>query len=185
MLLFKILFLSTYLMYGSAQPIKQDTIYKNHCLNTEEMKLYNLINDYRKENKLPPIPLSKSLSYVARQHTIDLYSNVKGLSHGWSTCIYNASKKETYTCMWLKPSEMTNYKGYGYECAYSVDWGDVGAEDALNTWKKSTPHNNVITNKSIWSTSKWNALGVGIYKNYATIWFGEDKDEENTPEICK
>ena len=130
-----------------------------------------LINKYRKEKKLPAIPLSKSLSYVARQHVKDLDINLKTMSHSWSTCNYNHSDNKTFNCMWLKPSELTNYKSYGYECIFSISDGGASAQEALNAWKKSINHNNVILNKSIWKSMNWNALGVGIYKNYAAIWF--------------
>jgi len=180
----KIFFISTLFLFYSQQDINTVSLCKKHCISNEEMKLYNLINEYRKENKLPAIPLSKSLSYVAKKHVMDMDENLKEMTHSWSTCKYNASNNKTFTCMWLKPSELTNYKSNGYECVYSISDGDVLAEEALDTWKTSTAHNNVILNKSIWSSMKWNALGVGIYKNYAAIWFGEDLDEEEIPNVC-
>ena len=182
--MFKVLLLSTFFIWQSQQISSPDISYQKHCISGEELKLFNLLNEYRKDKKLPAVPLSKSLSFVARQHVIDLYENVKTLSHEWSTCKYDASNKKTFPCMWLKPSELTNYKSYGYECAFSLSSGNVMAEDALKGWKGSQPHNNVILNKGMWSKMKWNALGVGIYKNYAVIWFGENEDEEGKPEVC-
>jgi len=163
----------------------QESSFKKHCISAEESKLYRLIIEYRKEKRLPEIPLSKSLSYVARQHVVDMDINLKTMTHAWSTCKYNPNDSKTFKCMWLKPSELTHYKANGYECVFSISGGGATAQDALNAWKKSPNHNNVITNKSIWKDMKWNALGVGIYKNYAAIWFGEDKDEEDTPVVCE
>jgi hypothetical protein len=161
-----------------------DTSYKNHCLSVEERKLYLLLNDYRKEKNLPPVALSKSLSYVAHMHMVDLFEKVGQLSHGWSTCAYNAKNSKTWPCMWLKPAEMTSYKAYGYECVYSISSGKAMAWDALAEWKKSTPHNNVIINKGIWADKKWLAVGVGIYGNYAAVWFGDEADTEDEPIAC-
>ena len=37
----------------------------------EEIKLYHLLMEYRKQNRLPIIPLSYNLSYVAKVHVWD------------------------------------------------------------------------------------------------------------------
>ena len=42
------------------------------CLTAEEKKLYDLIMEYRKSKKLPPIPLSTKLTLVAQTHARDL-----------------------------------------------------------------------------------------------------------------
>ena len=143
-------------------------------LSEEERKLYALINEYRVEQKLAPIPFSVSLTQVAQMHCKDLHENMGYLTHAWSTCKYEADDSKTYSCMWLKPMELTKYKGYGYECAHS---GYSKAESILNSWKGSQSHNNVIINKEIWADIQWKAIGVGIYKGYACIWFGEKLDE--------
>ncbi len=60
------------------------------CLSAEERTLYDLIMAYRKENKLGPIPLSESLTYVAQTHARDLTSHYtfdvrnKCNPHSWS-----------------------------------------------------------------------------------------------------
>ena len=38
----------------------------------EEMRLYNMLNEYRTANGLPAIPLSPSLTHVAQLHVRDL-----------------------------------------------------------------------------------------------------------------
>ena len=55
---------------------------------------------------------------------------------------------------------------------------------ALDGWKSSTPHNNVIINKKIWKDVDWKAIGVGIYGGYATIWFGEHLDNDGSPKVA-
>jgi hypothetical protein len=32
---------------------------------------------------------------------------------------------------------------------------------------------------------KWKVVGIGIYKKYAVVWFGEAEDKETKPIICK
>ena len=156
-------------------------------LSEEEQRLYTLIMQYRNQNGLKNIPLSSSLTYVAQLHCRDLEENIGYLTHAWSNCKYESGNSSTYPCMWDKPKELTKYKGYGYECAHGGNKLYVAnAESALNSWKNSSPHNAVILNQGIWNDNVWNAIGIGIYKNYAVIWFGEDKDitlnNFNTPQ---
>lgn len=170
----------------------------NVCLTENEMKLYNLVMQYRMNNGLPEIPLSTSLTFVAQQHCKDLVNNSPKTSlcnmHSWSTkgnwssCCYTSDHKAA-NCMWSKPRELTNYRGNGYEIAFYV-WSSANAnytatpEEALKGWQSSEGHNNVILNKSIWKSAHWNAIGIGIYRGYATIWFGEEKDMEAIPIVC-
>src|SRR5690348_12571833 len=70
------------------------------CISAEEMKLYNLITEYRKSKKLKAIPLSLKLTQVAHAHTHDLSENYQfdvdnkcnphsWSKHGkWSSCCY-------------------------------------------------------------------------------------------------
>jgi hypothetical protein len=162
----------------------------NICLTTNEQALYQLINQYRKENNLPAIPLSPALCFVAQTHAKDLMDNkvVKNNCNmhswsnkgNWSSCCYTANHAQA-ACMWNKPRELTNYKGDGYEITFWIYKSDdpdytATATEALNGWKKSEGHRNVIINKSTWQSLQWNAIGIGIYKNYACVWFGTVTD---------
>lgn len=49
----------------------------------EEVKLYNLVNEYRAQNGLPPIPASKALTTVANRHVLDLAENIGTVTHTW------------------------------------------------------------------------------------------------------
>ena len=152
-------------------------------LTEEESKLYKFVMEYRQQKGLGAIPISKSLNIVAKTHVIDLFNN-KPTSENcnehswsskgkWSACCYTSDHAKA-KCMWNKPRELTNYKGNGYEIAY---WNsdDATAENALSGWQESPGHNAVIINKGIWK-QQWNAIGIGIYKNYAVIWFGNEPD---------
>jgi hypothetical protein len=79
--------------------------------------------------------------------------------------------------MWLKPQQLTSYEGYGYEIAH---WHSVeaSANSALSSWIQSTGHHEVIINKNSWS-APWKAIGIGIYKNYAVVWFGHETDKSD------
>ena len=146
-------------------------------LNREERKLYQSLNAYRRENGLPAIPLSPSLSLVANRHVLDLELNIGSLTHSWSNCRYDVSNRSTYPCMWNAPQRLgTAYLGSGYENAYSISSGEATAAAALRTWQSSRPHNAVMLNQDIWSDNNWRAVGVGIHGGYAVMWFGEESD---------
>ena len=68
------------------------------CLTEDEAELLGLINEYRADNGLPPIPWSKSLSKVGQWHVWDLMTNdpVGGScnAHSWSA--YGETAPEVY-----------------------------------------------------------------------------------------
>ena len=157
-------------------------------LSGEELKLYTMINDYRNSKGLKNIPISKSLTFVAQTHVRDLVNNKPDLgncnSHSWSNkgkwtaCCYTDDHRKA-KCMWDKPRELTSYMGNGFEIA--VGSNDccsefkMTADYAIESWKNSSGHNNVIINVGKWDDNEWNAIGIGIYKGFAAVWFGEEK----------
>jgi len=192
-----VLLLNTHLVIAqqSNHLLKNFTV----CINENEMNLYNLVMQYRQQNGLPIIPLSPSLTFVAQTHCKDLVVNKPKTAncnlHSWSTngtwssCCYTPDHQQAI-CMWNKPRELTNYKGDGFEIAFHIWRSDnatytVTPQEALNGWKESQGHNDVILNKSIWNSISWNAIGIGIYQGYATIWFGSAKDGLIELQECK
>lgn len=167
---------------------------QNDCISIEEKKLHEMINAYRIEKELPPIPLSSDLSLVARSHARDLAENYnfdpenKCNPHSWSdkgdwtSCCYTSNHAEA-ECMWKKPMEIADYPGYGYEIAYYQSSG-ANPTMALSGWKSSKSHNPIIVNQGMWKQVEWKAMGVGIFKEYAVVWFGEIKDP-TVPVICE
>ena len=157
----------------------------SQTLTSAEKELYNLVMQYRSEKGLPIIPISSSLSFVAQTHVKDLTNNqpVQGNCNmhswsnngNWTACCYTPDHAAA-ECMWSKPSELTSYQGNGYEISYYSS-GTITPIGALNAWKSSSGHNSVIINSGIWN-SKWNAIGIGIYGNYAVIWFGNELDNQ-------
>ena len=144
----------------------------------EELKLYQLVNEYRSQYGLPAIPLSKSLVLVANRHALDLHENVGFLTHSWSDCSYDADNSSSYSCIWEAPKRLgTTYPSYGYENAHGASGGYIAtANQALNGWKNSKYHNDVILNQGAWQNTTFNALGVGIHEGYAVLWFGVQVD---------
>ncbi|OKH30728.1 hypothetical protein NIES2119_30470 [[Phormidium ambiguum] IAM M-71] len=152
---------------------------------SEETKLYNLVNEYRAQNGLAPITASKALSTVANRHVLDLAENIGTLTHSWSDAPYDPSNSSTYSAMWSAPQRFnTGYVGNGYENAFGGSGSYIAnATDALQAWKNSPAHNAVILNQGMWQNLQWNALGVGLYKGYAVLWFGQQPDTTGTPEL--
>lgn len=170
------------------------------CLSQNEIELGNLINAYRKEHKLKAIPISTALTKVAQAHVRDRAMNFvyddkdrcnmhswsdKGL---WKKCCYTGNGGGE--CMWNKPAEIAGYEGEGYEIIMVYfnsedEKEEVSAQYALDTWKESPHHNDVILNKNMWRTIDWNAMGVGIFQGYSAVWFGADKDSAGSPEACE
>ncbi len=168
------------------------------CINDTEAKMAALVNEYRRSKNLPPIPVSISLTKVARLHVNDLAENFTpgercnlhswSKDPRWSSCCYTPDHRRA-ACMWDKPRELTNYKGDGYEIAFSSTYhysSDVEfIKDALNGWKSSKGHNDILINGGKWKTASWKAMGVAIQGDYAVIWFGELPDKEGEPFLCK
>ena len=163
------------------------------CISAEEKKLYDLIMEYRRLNKLESIPLSERLTLVAQTHARDLSENYKfdpnnrcnphsWSSKGkWTSCCYTNDHKKA-SCMWLKPKEIAGYDGYGFEIAYYSSIG-ANAQEGLDGWKISPGHNPLIINLGTWEKVKWQAIGIAIYKEYGLVWFGEVADPKQ-PQFC-
>ncbi|WP_154857754.1 CAP domain-containing protein [Cyclobacterium xiamenense] len=150
----------------------------------EEKELFDAINGYRESRGLPAVPFSAALSKVAKAHARDLMVNYRPNKrcnlHSWSdqgpweACCYRDDHKNP-ECMWNKPLEIAGYTSPGYEIAY---WHSAAASPghALEMWKKSPGHHAVLANLAPFKAATWKALGVGIYKQYAVVWFGEKED---------
>jgi uncharacterized protein YkwD len=163
------------------------------CLSKEEQKLYELMMDYRKSKKLPPIALSAKLTMVAQAHAHDLMDNYnfdvnnKCNPHSWSkkgkwsSCCYTNDHKQA-ECMWKKPKEIAGYEGYGYEIAYYSTRGAT-AEEGLAGWKLSPGHNPLIINEGTWSKIDWKGVGIGFYGEYGVVWFGDVADDTDI-QVC-
>lgn len=189
-----LLLLPIVLFMGFSPVDHKHSSFENTCVSLEEKKLYDLIMEYRKSKKLKSIPLSSKLTRVAQTHAHDLADNYKfdrdnkcnphswSKKGSWSSCCYTNDHKQA-KCMWDKPKEISGYENPGYEIAYYSSLG-ANANEALTGWKKSPAHNPLLINDGMWNKVEWNAIGIGLYKEYGVVWFGQIKDEA-TPENCK
>lgn len=157
------------------------------CLTQEEKKLYDLMMEYRKAKGLEPVNLSAKLTQVAQTHARDLSENYKfdyknkcnphswSTKGNWSACCYTNDHKQA-KCMWEKPREIARYLSPGYEIAYYSSAG-ASAMEGLDGWKNSPSHNPLIINEGIWNKVTWKGVGIGVYKEYGVVWFGELEDK--------
>jgi uncharacterized protein YkwD len=183
-----ILFISVLIFFQASGPVESLMGSQSTCLSSEERKVYDLMMAYRKSKGLEPIQLSAKLTQVAQAHARDLAENYtfdpknKCNPHTWSSkgkwssCCYTSDHKKA-ECMWVKPKEIAGYTSAGYEIAYYSSAG-ASATEGLEGWKKSPSHNPLIINEGgIWGKVKWNAIGIGFYKQYGIVWFGELEDK--------
>lgn len=180
---FRLLFLFLFVSILSQAQNFDAGVFENHCTSPEERKLYTLINEYRTSKQLPAIELSASLCYVAKVHAMDLAFNRPDFGgcnpHSWSDkgkwkpCCYAKDENRT-ACMTTKPKELTGYRYKAYETVY-YDGEAAKPEDAIDLWTSIELMNDYLLNTGKW-TKPWKAMGVGIYHNYACVWFGEGED---------
>jgi len=187
----KILVVLTLLI--SVSGIAQRGVPDDFCLTEDEYRLYELINAHRLVQGAREIPLSASLSFVARTHVIDLYTNhpdtgVCNLNSWsdkgeWTACCHNkyVPKEE---CIRNKPKELTKYTGEGYELTYA-EILSTNADTVFRFWKKIDEANEFLLNEGRWEEKTWRAMGVGMYKSYAVVWMGQRTDPLPRPEVCE
>lgn len=131
---------------------------------------------------------------MAQAHVRDLYDNrpvtEKCNLHSWSdkgnwTPVCYTDDHKNAQGMWYKPREITGglYTGYGYEIAYQNSV-QATAEGAFRGWKSSSGHNAVMIEDNIWERMNWQAMGIGIYRNYAVVWFGQPADPQGSVTAC-
>ncbi len=88
--------------------------------------------------------------------------------------------------MWDKPREITHgvYSESGYE---NGAWGYVSVAAALQGWKSSSGHNDVILNQNIWAPLTWKAMGVGVdlQNRYYYLWFSNLVDPLGDMPLCQ
>lgn len=158
---------------------------------TYSSTMAEVINQYRQAQGLPAVSISTSLTLVAEAHVNDLqYANPVGGNcnlhswsnqGNWSSCCYTDDHAQA-ECMWNKPTQITGglYTGNGYEISawYS---NKMTPNRALESWKSSEGHHDVILNRNTWKNITWNAVGGAVSENYAVVWFGKELDPAGSP----
>lgn len=166
------------------------------CLTPQEAELADLLNDYRQQNGLPRVPISFSLSSVGQWHVWDLETNDAWDGdcnlHSWSNARPTLWDPMCYTAdhaqaaqMWNKPRQITDgdYNSNGYENS-AWNGGTITPVSALNLWKASAGHNQVILNLGGWAGQTWRAMGVGVSQHFAVLWFGTLTDPLGSMQPC-
>ncbi len=162
------------------------------CVSEDELALWEQINTYRLKFALDPLPLSKSLSYVAYLHVRDLYLNHPDEGdcnlHSWSDNgtwkpICYPEEQSRKNSAWKKPLELANYKGKAMEIAYYEN-NDALPENIFEMWKMSSSSASVMVNTGKWNRYEWKAIGVAIYRGYAVAWFGDADDTYDGIRVC-
>ncbi|MBE0647658.1 MAG: hypothetical protein IH596_07740 [Bacteroidales bacterium] len=162
------------------------------CISEDEAKLYRMINEYRRQYDLPPVPLSRSLCYVANTHVKDLFFHHPDAGdcnfHSWSDkgpwkAFCYPGDEDKKNSVWDKPLELSGYPGKGFEIVY---WENsaVVIDSVIAFWRSFDYFNGFLMNTGKWEGKQWNAIGIGICQNYAAAWFGEVKDIAGVPQIC-
>ncbi|CAF3919757.1 unnamed protein product, partial [Rotaria sp. Silwood1] len=164
-------------------------------MDAKEKDIFTRINQHRRQYGLPSLEPSVNLAYVAHTHAVDVVENSPdvngGNMHSWSN--KGKWKPVTYTpdhrygqLMWSKPSEISNYKFNGFEISFGPsnrlrETSTVNPTEAVNCWKNSPGHNAVMVQQGIFHHPPMKAMGVGVYKGYACVWFGQEKDTFPAP----
>ena len=189
-----LLFVVAFPSFAQVMPIRasnNDTA--RNEISEDEVILFNMINDMRRQNKLQPIPLSTDLCIVAHTHINDLIKwkpQDNGCSlHSWSssgiwTSCCNAKDPSGIKCMKSKPKEITGYAGNGYELIF---WGEDNAtpSDAAALWQQVDASSDMILSRGKWKGYQWKALGVGLKEGYAVLWLGDKTDKKTLETIEK
>ncbi len=170
----------------------QKKLPKNFCIDSTEAKLYNRLNKIRTDYGKPKLQLSASLSYVAGLHVADLQENhpdtsICNLSSwsdkgDWTPCCYTKYLHNP-DCMWNKPKELTPYRYRGYEMV-TVIRENFNTDTIINLWSDSKDVLDMILTRDNYAKKKWICTGIGISKNYISIWFGQKKDNIKDPKVC-
>ena len=177
------------LLFSGARTIGQ---LADICLTKEEYRLYSIINEYRAKQGLSIIPVSRSLCYVAKIHARDLFFNRPDTGfcslNSWSdkgkwTACCHSKYTPNPSCIVNKPVELTNYAGEGHEICY-WDSEALQPDTVFKFWLSIEPARMLLLNQEKWSNFSWNAMGVGLYKGYASVWVGGIRDTLPEPKLC-
>lgn len=172
----------------------QKKVPSSFCLHPAEKQLADSINRIRISHGKKALPLSVSLSFVARTHVTDLLINhpdtsICNLSSWsnkgkgrWKAVCYNPYVVN-HEGMWKKPQELTGYRYRGYEMvAYTQD--NLNVDSILSLWKDSPEAMAMILTNGVWGKKSWACMGIGINGHYASVWFGQRPDRAGKPKVC-
>jgi uncharacterized protein YkwD len=113
--------------------------------STIEKHAFTLINQYRKENSLPPLAWNSAVAELAREHSRDMATGAVDFGHeGFSARMSELRKSLTGMSA-------------GGENVFMTDMGGDVAETAVAVWLKSPPHLHNIR-------GDFSQSGIGIWE---------------------
>ncbi len=122
------------MMYGSNNTAKKQSANKDKKIVFETQKLYSLINSYRKDNKVSPLQVDKSLEISAKRKVADMIENN-----------YFKHEDEDNIESWYL------FKTAGYEYKTAGENLSSGANTpwkVFDAWKNSEIHNAQLLNET-------------------------------------
>lgn len=165
---------------------------ENICLSKDENRLATYINNLRRQNRLPEIALSTSLSIVAKVHVIDLQTHKPDTSicstaswsnqGTWTPCCFTALAPR-FECIWNKPKELTSYPFRGYEISHFEE-GIIQVDSLFALWSKTPDVVDLLLGRNAHNDKRWAAMGVAVGENYASVWLGQRPDPAGRPPLC-
>lgn len=169
-----------------------DTPGQEVCLSSDENRLAGLINDLRRQHKLPELTLSSSLTYVAKMHIQDLQTNRPDTSicstASWSNkgtwtpcCITSLAPR--LECSWNKPRELTSYHFRGYEISHYEE-GIIQIDSLFLLWSKTWAILDMLLGRNAHSDKRWAVIGLAVSENYVSVWLGQRPDPAGKPNLC-
>lgn len=163
------------------------------CISPDEVELARLVNEYRTQNGLAALPVSRWLSATGQWHVWDRINNPSAVGgscnpHSWSNNpplgvtwqgVCYTSDHAQAAQMWGKPRQISvnRYVGNGFELAADSGGTQTPAQ-ALAQWQGSPAHNTVILQQGAWSGITFGGLGTGLGAGYAVLWFGDSFDTD-------
>lgn len=163
-------------------------IYENNSqdnINGEELQLISQINEWRLNNGLQELQISKTLSLVAGRKALDRYDNVRDFgpndgsasAHGWSDQRFHANEPWTHNAVYDGARKFgIDYTVEAEVVTANLNVHDDGitdliqAESAFGNWKLSPSHNASLLN------ADFTQIGVGIVGGVAYATFGTQPD---------
>lgn len=140
--------------------------------------LAKLINDYRADAGLDPLPLSGKLTNIARAHVMDAIKHETGFKnkislHSWGKEAYNQDSADRLR---KRARDIVGYTGQAYEVS-AASSENILASEAIKMWSGSSGHGDTILSRGVWNNHKWKAMGVAYGGRYAYAWFGTEADD--------
>ncbi len=138
-------------------------LYSQNCISIDQSDLSNEINNFRVSNGKAKLILSFALCEIAVQKAESLQNS--GYEVSLASGLFNSDQK------------MINLK------VRAIDANSKNTFPTLSMKHPSIEFWKVILEEDSYSGKNWKSFGVGLYKNYAVLWFS-DKSLDDVAQVC-